>query len=1038
MKLKFSKFKKFISVAIICTMIAAMFMPTISVQAAEESAIEQVVENYTDIENSEYTINSVTREYDCVYVNYSAPNPCRLVIAEYDGLTEIMNQVKYTDLSAATDGEKCFYLSNYDNQNVIVKLFLVDYNNRPLGKAFSQEFEIGDYSETPSLGWDCDMEPHPTAALKNDSGKFAYGVQWAVDTDGVLTISGGYTFLYSSGENIVPWNEYREGITSIVMSEGMTDVGQHMFQGLNRVKTVTVPARAYIYEDAFSDMASLETVVLSFATDEYGIYSPTNVSGETFKNCPSLKNFIVDENDELYMTIDGVLYSKDGSCLIKYPSGRTDKTFVIPDSVEYIGSYAFEGAANLEKIVVGDNVTDIENNAFASCSSLKEVDLPYRLDNLSYNAFYNCPSLKNLVIPDSLRYIDSNGYDSNCFEGFDGTALEGINIPLNLNSDSFNDFSSMLPGTLKTITVSEENQNFAVADGALYSADMTTLYRYIGGMADTSFTVPDSVTAISEGAFRNCKNLKNIEIGSSVKSIGKNAFEGCSNLTDISLTNVTDINYDLFKNCNNLKNIELGSVENLYRGAFYGCKSLESITIPASVNYIDDGMFINCDSLENIILAEGNTRYSINDGCLYENTILKEYPNAKSAEYTVSSETTEIAASAFEGRTALKSIIIPDSVESIGERAFAECSSLTEVSLPENLKYIYEYAFYDCTALPSIKLPASLDNVSFMTFGNCKSLKSIEFPETEQTGSLCLSSRAFSNCGLENVTIPKSVSLDYIPFYGCYSLKSVKFESKSDYWGKLSYIFWNVDDLTIYYPEGDPAFSSSFLHNYQHEDSLKFIAYDAGNLNCKGSYTFKNLTPNSTYLVGLNDGAVSENMLDSPNLLYLDQFTSDNSGKITVDYKIRKQNYTMVPFVIGEAKYNIENAQIEIGETIYGGLYQDKPNNYTVTYNGKMLEEGVDYLVTDNSGFYETGTHLFTIVGIGNYYGTANQEYEVLCVEYDVNGDGVVNIKDTTAIQFYLAGIRTPQNLDAADANSDGRISVEDVTHIQKVLAGIF
>lgn len=1035
--MKFSKFKKLISVAIICTMIAALFMPVISVQAAEASAIKQVVENYTDIENSEYKINSATRDYDRVCVNYSIPNPCRLIFAEYDGVTKMMNQIKYTDLSAETNIETYFYLNNDGNQNVVVKLFLVDYNNRPLGKSFSQEFEIRDYSESPSLGWGYDMEPHPTAALKNDSGKFAYGVQWAVDTDGVLTISGGYTFLYSTGENIQPWNEYREGITSIVLSEGMTDVGRYMFQGLNKVKTVTVPARAYINEDAFSDMASLETVVLSYATDEYGIYSPSNVRGETFKNCPSLKNFIVDENDGQYMTIDGVLYSKDGSSLIKYPSGRTDKTFVIPDSVEYIGSYAFEGAANLEKIVVGDNVTDIANNAFENCTSLKEVELPQGLEVLYDGVFYNCTSLKNLVMPDSIKYVNYINYDNN-LGSFDETALESINIPLNLNSDYLIDFSLMLPGTLKTITVSEENQNVAVVDGALYSADMTTLYRYMGGRADVSFTVPDSVTAISDAAFRDCKNLQKIEIGSNVKSIGMSAFEGCTNLTDISLTNVTDIDSDLFKNCISLKSIELGSAENLYSGAFYGCKSLESITIPASVSYIDNGIFVNCESLKNINLAEGNTTYSINDGCLYEDTILKEYPNAKSADYTVPSETTEIAGSAFEGRTALKSIVLPDSVESIGNRAFAGCSNLTKVSLPENLQNMYEYAFYNCTALTSIKLPASLHNVGYMTFGNCKLLKSIEFPETEQTDSLHLDSRSFSNCGLENVTIPQSVSLGYVPFYGCYSLKSVKFERQPYNWGYLSNIFWNVDDLTIYYPEGEPAFNSSFLHNYQHEDSIKFIAYDAGNLNCKGSYTFTNLTPNTTYMVGLNDGAVSENMLESSDLLYLDQFTSDSSGKITVNYNIRKQYDKMVPFAIGEAKYNIENVQIEIGETIYGGIYQEKPNNYTVTYNGKVLEEGVDYLVTYSSGFYEKGTHLFTIVGIGNYYGTANKEYEVLCAEYDVNGDGVVNIKDTTAIQFYIAGIRTPQNLDAADANSDGRISVEDVTYIQKVLAGIF
>lgn len=71
MRMKLKNLKKLISVAIICTMITALFVPTLSVQAAETQAIQNVIENYTDIENSPYVINDVEIYYSSVYVHYS-------------------------------------------------------------------------------------------------------------------------------------------------------------------------------------------------------------------------------------------------------------------------------------------------------------------------------------------------------------------------------------------------------------------------------------------------------------------------------------------------------------------------------------------------------------------------------------------------------------------------------------------------------------------------------------------------------------------------------------------------------------------------------------------------------------------------------------------------------------------------------------------------------------------------------------------------------------------------------------------------------
>lgn len=427
-------------------------------------------------------------------------------------------------MSESTDSSSYFYLNSYGNRCSIIKVFIVDFNNRPLGKSCTKNLEITGESEAPSFGYEYDMEPHPTAPLKNDSGKFSYGIDWSVNTDGVLSLAGGYTYLYTTGNNTAPWNEYRESITKVFAPDDMSEISPFMFQGLSKVKEIAVPAQAYVNGSSYIDMPSLETVTLSYYYDnEDGCsYSPSGVNGDTFRNCPSIKEFIVHNNDEQYTTIDGVLYSKDLKTLIKYPAGKTDKTFTVPDSVTAISSYAFECAANLESVY---NVKDLNSShIFANCTSLKNIEISSGINYININAFCNCESLTNLILPDNISYVSDyvDWGDYNCDDccALGTTSLESINIPSELMPEDAYAFVSALPESVKNIDLKADDSNFKLVDGVLYSTDMTRLFKYLGSSDRTSFTVPKSVTSIENCAFRNCKNLKNIEIGSNVESIG--------------------------------------------------------------------------------------------------------------------------------------------------------------------------------------------------------------------------------------------------------------------------------------------------------------------------------------------------------------------------------------------------------------------------------------------------------------------------------------------------------------------------------------
>ena len=180
--------------------------------------------------------------------------------------------------------------------------------------------------------------------------------------------------------------------------------------------------------------------------------------------------------------------------------------------------------------------------------------------------------------------------------------------------------------------------------------------------------IPDTlggyrVTSISDWAFASCSSLTSIAIPDSVTSIGSGAFGNCSGLTSVTIgNNVTSIGFWAFKDCTSLTSVTIcNGTTSIGDWVFNGCTSLTSITIPDSVTGIGKAAFYNT--------ALYNNDSNWENGVLYIGNHLIKAKSSVSGVYTIKDETKSIADSAFLDCDNLTSIIIPESVVSIGYKA---------------------------------------------------------------------------------------------------------------------------------------------------------------------------------------------------------------------------------------------------------------------------------------------------------------------------------------------------------------------------------
>ncbi len=189
------------------------------------------------------------------------------------------------------------------------------------------------------------------------------------------------------------------GCRDITIPSSAKNVGRCVFKYEDIERVATAEGVVAFEELAFTECNSIKQFCISSTVRELPMASLR-------AGLKRLQEFVVDEDNELFASCDGVLYNKDKTKLIRCPQSYLKSVIVVPESVTSIREHAFYGCKNLREIVLPDHNLFIGPFAFANCPQLKSVNLPSNTEYISYGLFLNS-AIESIVLPPALKRIDS-------------------------------------------------------------------------------------------------------------------------------------------------------------------------------------------------------------------------------------------------------------------------------------------------------------------------------------------------------------------------------------------------------------------------------------------------------------------------------------------------------------------------------------------------------------------------------------------------------------------------------------------------------
>lgn len=537
------------------------------------------------------------------------------------------------------------------------------------------------------------------------------------------------------GIEIVAGGAFRgcKELTSVILPESLKIIEETAFHRCSKLTSIIIPNSVRsIEKSAFVGCRAIESVALP--------KNITKIEDYLFAGCRSLDSVIIPDG---VISIGDGSFNDTGLTSVTLPQSVTSigesafsdcqnlLSFVIPECVKYIGSKAFENCERIESVVIPGSVKHIESKTFSGCKNLVSLIIHDGVEEIANDAFENCAKLESVIIPKSVKYIRSGA-----FSGCDSLK----NLVLSNRKTNISD-SKILRLLNKPFCYEglwyeldfEEHTAFVVYYE--WETEITGKTKKLNSPESIDIVIPETIkafnmnfTVIGVGGFGHFTSLHSIRLPNSIKMIRGYAFRGCINLENINIPN---------------------SIEHIGINAFYGCEKLKNIELPVSL----DRMVKICGGLRNFIAtmsfmepctANENGQYGTLHHTFYNGSSSFVIPNGYKTiepftffrcywlkEIIIPEGVIEIGADAFWGAN-ITSLVIPNSVKTIGSNAFQRCSHLTSLTIGSSVKEICDSAFSYCEELTSVTFPNSVTTIGEGSFWKCNNVTTAFIPDNVQ------------------------------------------------------------------------------------------------------------------------------------------------------------------------------------------------------------------------------------------------------------------------------------------------------------------
>ena len=631
----------------------------------------------------------------------------------------------------------------------------------------SHDLDIGELAFKNCSSLESIILPEGTKTIGKGAFSFCSSLTSVIIPDSVTTIGNSAFALCSKLNSIsIPASVSSvgdgifvgcDGLTSLEIVDGIQVIPALMFNKCNGLISISIPESVTsIGKSAFIECANLTTVTIPD--------SVTTIGDAVFYNCQSLTSITIPASVtsiglNTFLSCDNLKLSVfKGSYAVQYCRDN-GLPFEYSESVNQSNASQLEAEKeHTPSPTTLPSESSTQDESFLMESVTQDPD-HFKYCDYRRGAFaiteYN-GSATNLAIPASINGIPVVSIASIAKYNETVTALY---IPESVENIDGNPFVSFV--NLNSFYVAGENTNFEAVDGILYSKGQKELLCYPSGRLDESFSIPSGTLRIGKDAFSYNHKISQLILPEGLLRIGDKAFFAMSSVHSITIpSTVTEMGSNPFLQMLQLEEITVAPGNEIFiiqDGALYNkntkliiCYPSQyastSFTFPEDTITIGIGAFMRNTNLLDIVLP--STVISIEVGAFYlcDNMTISNLP----------SSIQHIGDLAFSG-VCFNQLTIPNTIQSVEGQCFkaAKCQNAIFES---GIIVIPRRIFQDCTDLRTVQLPDTVESIESMSFSHCTSLEEIKLPESISF----IDNTAFENCeALVACVVPGSYSEEY-------------------------------------------------------------------------------------------------------------------------------------------------------------------------------------------------------------------------------------------------------------------------------------